>query len=69
MKDSNIRLEDLPEMLSIDDIAEYMRVTRPVVINMIEDYKIPVIKAGKKLIRINKEDFKTFLSKVSNSQN
>ena len=68
MSDPIIKLEDLPEMLSIEDIAGYMRVTRPVITTMIDEYNIPTIKVGKKLIRINKNDFKTFLDSISKNE-
>lgn len=63
MKDENVKFDDLPEILSLDDIANYLRVTKPVVVNMIEENNISTIKVGKKLIRVKKEVIKNFLDK------
>ena len=63
MKDKNVKFDDLPEILSLDDIANYLRVTKPVVVNMIEENNISTIKVGKKLIRVKKEVIKNFLDK------
>ena len=59
--DTNVKFEDLPEILSLDDIANYLRVTKPVVITMIEENNIPTIKVGKKLVRIKKEVIRDFI--------
>ena len=63
MKDENVKFDDLPEILSLDDIASYLRVTKPVVIDMIEENNLSTIKVGKKLIRVKKEVIKNFLDK------
>ena len=62
--DTNVKFEDLPEILSLDDIANYLRVTKPVVITMIEENNIPTIKVGKKLVRIKKEVIRDFIGLV-----
>ena len=54
----NIKFEDLPEVLSLDDIADFLHVTKPLVITIISENNIPTLQVGKKMVRVMKDDFK-----------
>ena len=58
---SNTKLEDFPEIISIDDIAAYLHVSKSVANSLVVDKVIPSLKVGKKMVRIRTEDFKKYL--------
>lgn len=60
-KSTNIKLEDLPETMTPDDIANFLHIGKPLVFSMIEENNIPTIKIGKKTFRILKSDFISFI--------
>lgn len=60
MKQSNSKLDDFPEMISMDVIAEYLKVSKPTAKSWLEDNNITIFKIGK-MLRVKKDDFKQLL--------
>lgn len=58
---SNTKIEDFPEIISIDDIATYLNVRKSIANSLIVDKVIPSIKVGKKMVRIKTKDFREYL--------
>lgn len=57
-------IEDLPEIVTVDEIAEVLRVENPTVRRWIRDDHLHGIRLGQRLVRVYKDDLRAFLLKA-----
>lgn len=57
---TNSKLNDLPELIGIEDIAKHLNVSKASAKTWLEENKIDIIKIGK-MIRVRKDDYKNLL--------
>lgn len=57
-------IEDLPEIVTVDEIAEVLRVENPTVRRWIRDGHLHGIRLGQRLVRVYKDDLRAFLLKA-----
>ncbi len=62
---SNTKLEEFPEIISIKDIASYLRVSETIIKGLVADKTIPSVRIGKKMVRIKTKDFVEYLNKTN----
>jgi len=54
------------EFITVDEIAEYLRISRMTVVRMIEKGELPALKIGRQW-RIQKEDFEKWIRGKKNN--
>ena len=60
-------LNNLPEVMTLTEVAKYFRVTTQTVYNMIRDKKLTAYKAGRAW-RIKREDVVKYMESTSNKK-
>ena len=60
-------LNDLPEVLTLSELAIFLKVTNQTIYNMIWDKRIPAFKAGRSW-RIKREDVAKYIESNSNKK-
>lgn len=63
MQDSN-----LDDILTVEEVAKYLKVTKIFVYKLIDDKKIDAYKISRKMIRIPKKSVQDYLTGVNNKE-
>jgi len=58
---------NFPDLLTIEDIAKYLQVTKIQAKKILENSGIPLIKFDEKIIRVKKDIFMSYIDSISNN--
>lgn len=61
-----MKLDDLDDILTVAEVAEYLKISRPTVYAAVTEKKLKPLKVGR-VIRIHKTDLKHYIETLYNS--